>query len=454
MRIRNKLTLTYTLIIAIILLFLNFLIYYFTVLNTKQDFYVKLKERAFIAGEVFLEQDELSPKLFQDIKNKFLQSLPNEIVKLYDKNDNPAFIDVSEQGIFTNDKINLARANKLVEYEIDNRQVVGICYDDNQGQFIVMASAVDLPGMERLMYLREELFLGFILSLIIVYLSGRFFSIQALKPMSNIVKEVNAIGASNLHLRVNQGNGKDEIAELAVTFNNMLTRLETAFEVQKDFVSNASHELRTPLTTIIGEIDVSLSKERNEVEYRKVLNSVLSEAERLSKMTNGLLDMAQTGFYNTDLVTEEVRLDDLLWESKSEVEKKIPGVKIHIEYTNMPEDASALIIKGNKQLLHIAFENIFENASKFSDNKIVTGHLEYATDKIRITILDSGIGIPEAEQKKVLDSFYRAENARNYTGSGIGLSLVNRIVQLHQGTLNITSEIGKGTSVELTFNTI
>ncbi|HVA97525.1 MAG TPA: HAMP domain-containing protein, partial [Bacteroidia bacterium] len=229
MRIRNKLTLTFTLIIAAILLFLNLLIYYFTVLNTKENFYSRLKERAFISGEVFLEQDELSPKLFQDIKNKFLQSLPNEIVKLYDKDDKPAFIDVTEHGIFTDDEIDLARTNKLVEYEMGDRQVVGIFYDDNQGQFIVMASAVDLPGMERLKNLREILSIGFILSLVIVYFSGRFFSIQALKPMSDIVKEVNTITASNLHLRVNQGNGKDEIAELAVTFNNMLARLETAF---------------------------------------------------------------------------------------------------------------------------------------------------------------------------------------------------------------------------------
>ncbi|HVA99405.1 MAG TPA: HAMP domain-containing sensor histidine kinase, partial [Bacteroidia bacterium] len=199
---------------------------------------------------------------------------------------------------------------------------------------------------------------------------------------------------------------------------------------------------------------VSLSKQRSESEYRKVLNSVLSEAERLSKMTKGLLDMAHTGFYNTDVITEEIRLDDLLWETKSEVEKNILDSKIHIEYANMPENETALIIKGNKQLIHIALENIFENAIKFSDNKLVNGVLEYSENKIIITITDSGIGIPKAEQTKVLDSFYRAENTRNYTGSGIGLSLVNKIMQLHHGELKITSELGKGTSVELTFNTI
>ena len=451
MRIRTKLTLIYTLIVALILLFLNFYIFYITKIFIKKEFFSRLEERALITAQMYLKQDEMAPARWEQIKIKYLQPITGETLRMYDSLNRPSFITDKDEHSFSTAIINKTRANKNIEYEDGNKQVVGIFYPDNQGDFVILVSSEDFNGEARLNYLKEVLLIGFVASIIIVYVSGRFFSKQALRPMSNIITEVKKISASNLHLRLNEGNGKDEIAMLAITFNRFLERLETAFEMQKNFVSNASHELRTPLTSIIGEVDVALNKHRNVEYYEKTLRSILIEGEKLSQLTTGLLNLARMSFDESKLTIEDIRLDELLWETKEAVIAQNPENNIHVEYFYMPDDPAKLVILGNKQLLQVALSNILENAGKFSDYKEVKAILNYTKNKISIVIIDKGIGIPESDLKNIFEPFYRANNARQYSGSGVGLSLTEKIIQSHKGSIKINSVLNEGTKVEITF---
>ena len=448
MRIRNKLTIIYTAIVAAILLCLNLFIYSLTSLHVQNDFYSDLKQRAYITAQKFIEKDELGVNVFEEIETKFLHTLPDETVKIYDSNNNSRFL--NHVGGIPNDLIEKIRKEKYIEYEENGRQVVGTYYPDNEGEFVIVVSAVNQRGIVRLNYLKELLITGFLLSLIIVFITGLFFSRQALRPMSEIIKEVNKISSSNLYLRINTGNGKDEIAELAITFNKMLERLETAFEMQKDFVHNASHELRTPLTTITGEMEVILNKDRSPEEYKETIRSILAEAEKLNKLTTGLLDLAKTDSDRSKF--EDIYMDDLLWETKTIVEKQMPGRSIRVKHENFPkDDSSDLIIKGNKQLISIAIANILENACKFSNSKEVKVILNFTNREIELSIIDQGIGIPEKEMKNIFEPFYRASNALNYNGSGIGLALTKKIIDLHKGTIRIHSKMNLTTAVNVVF---
>jgi len=451
MRIRTRLTLIYTVIIALILLFLNLYIFYFTKISIKNDFFDRLQNRALVTAQMYLKEDNLPPAVFEQVRTKFVQRLPDETARMYDSLNHPSFIVNKEDHAFPIEVINNARKLKSTEYEDGDRQVVGIFTTDNQGDFVTLVSAPDISGHARLNELKKVLLIGFLISILIVYLSGLFFSRQALKPMSDIIAEVKKISASNLHLRVNEGNGKDEIALLAVTFNEFLNRLEIAFEMQKNFVSNASHELRTPLTSIIGEVEVTLNKHRNVEYYEKTLKSVLIEGEKLSQLTTGLLNLARVSFDDSQLIIEDVRIDELLWETKELLLSQNKDFNIHIEYLEMPEDPDKLIIKGNKQLLQVALGNIMENACKFSDNKTVKAILKFNPENIHITIIDRGIGIPTDDLKNIFEPFYRATNARSYSGSGVGLSLTQKIIKLHKGNIEISSVLNEGTKVEIKF---
>jgi signal transduction histidine kinase len=451
MKIRNRLTLMYTLLVGLILLALSLYVFYLVKLNFHTVFFNKLESRAVITAQVFLEKDEVSAAKFKDFEERYSQKLPGEKLFVYDKDNKPSFINLDKHEGFPPELINRIRAEKKVEMYDDNRQIVGILYADNQGDFVIIASADDLAGRQSLIFTRNTLLTGYICSLIVIFFSGRFFSKQALNPMSDMVNNVNQITARNLHLRLDEGKGRDEIASLAITFNSMLERLEKSFETEKNFVHNASHQLRTPLASIIVELEVGLTKSRSVEEYQVLLKSVLSESEKLGHIITGLLDLAHINSEDKSLMLEIVRLDELIWDIRDKVSREIPESHLVIHFANLPSTTEDLVIKGNKQMLEIALFNLIENACKFSKNDEVSIHLLSSATGTLITIRDKGIGIPEEELGHISKSFYRAKNASSFQGSGIGLALAEKIIQLHKGVFTIESAVGKGTAIHILF---
>lgn len=270
-------------------------------------------------------------------------------------------------------------------------------------------------------------------------------------PISNITQRVNDISATNLHLRLDIKNKKDELGQLASTFNTMLDRLETSFEIQSNFISNASHELKNPLTAILGEIEISQNKERTADEYKTSLNKIEVEAARLDVLISSLLKLAQTEFDNKGLIIEPIRIDELLLSVKQNFNNIHPENNIVFDFSLLPENPDALIIQGNKSLLSIAFSNVLDNAGKFSGNQKVIIKIETTSKTVQITITDMGMGIPKDELKNIFEPFYRATNVRGVKGFGVGLPLTYRIVKLHSGQLQIDSDVEKGTVVKFSF---
>jgi signal transduction histidine kinase len=405
--------------------------------------------RTYAAANVYLEEDEVSNKVFQGFQKVLLEKIPGETIRMYDSINQPAFIRYSVPSDFPVVVIEKTRKEKTYKSKENGIYTYGIFYPDNQGDFVILASAADKIGDAKLYQLGNGLMITFFFSIFILFFIGRFFTKKMLKPINAIISDVNNITDTNLNLRLSEGNKKDELAELAITFNNMLERLENAFELQQNFVASASHELRTPLTSIIGNIEVLLSRHRNTDEYKIVLQTVLEEAERLHKLSDGLLNIAQASSDINNIKMEYIRIDELLEESKNAVQNQMSESKMDLYFENMPANSDDLLIKGNKNLLIIAFENLFENANKFSGNKNTRINLVYTPESINITISDSGIGIPEKDLKNIFQTFFRAENARSFSGSGVGLSLCQKIILLHNGNLSIKSELGKGTVVSV-----
>lgn len=449
MKIKTKLTLLFTFIVALLLIALNLYIYSINKSYASSDFFNQLRERTYAAANVYLEEDEVSQKIFKEFQSKLIERLPGETIRVYDSKNQPVFINDSIMSSFPVPIIEKTRKDKLYKNKSNGIYTYGIFYNDNQGDFVILASANDLTGATKQKHLGNALIIGFFLSVFILYFIGGFFTKSMLKPINEIIYHVNNITDSNLNLRLSEGNGKDELAELAITFNNMLERLGKAFELQQNFVASASHELRTPLTSIIGNIEVLLSRHRNTDEYKIVLQTVLEEAERLHKLSDGLLNIVQASSDINNIKMEYIRIDELLEDSKNIVQSQMPESKMDLGFDNMPDNSDDLLIKGNKNLLTIAFENLFENANKFSENNKVKINLIYDPELIKVTISDNGIGIPEKDMSNVFQTFFRAENARSFAGSGVGLSLCQKIFLLHKGNLSIQSELGKGTIVSI-----
>lgn len=447
--IRSRLAFQFTAIFAVILSLVFITVFEFSSISSRAAFRTELKDRAITAAEVFLAGDNLTKSRFSQIQKRYEVKLPQEIIRVYNKFNQPEFIiDTSSHWPAAN--INKVRLKKELFFKVGQRECCGIYYHDNQGDYVIISSAIDSGSAERLNSLQLVLALTFFIALAIVYYLGQWFALNAFRPILGVISQVKGITASNLHLRVDEGRRQDEISQLALTFNDLLSRLENSFEMQKSFVSNASHELRTPITSFIGEIEVTLNRPRSTTEYQETLTRLLFQAERLNEITNSLFDLAYTGSEIDQ--KEEVRIDELLWDLKKHFEQKLNLNLIEVQMKNLPEEQSSLIIQGSRQLLFIALGNILSNALKFSNTEKVTCALTFRANKIIVQIQDRGIGIDKAVLAQIFQPFFRAENARAFTGQGIGLSLSEKIIHLHHGEISIESQVNKGTVFTIAFN--
>jgi signal transduction histidine kinase len=449
MKIKDRLALYFTLISAAILVIAMTAIFLTFTSFAKTDFYNRLFDRAKVAAQLYLEADEISVDSLNHVRERYLKTIPGEVVRFYNDNNAPSFIRDKQQ-YWTADVINMVRKRKQAEFSEGKRQTVGIYYADNQGNFVILVSADDVHGRHRIEDLIEIMVAMLIAVSAALFFIGRWFAQKALEPIDDMVDQMQKVRASNLSVRINQGNGRDEISKLAQNFNRLLEHLENAFELQQTFVVNASHELRTPITSIMGELEVALNKERTQREYEQVMQSVLTDADRLNETISGLLELAQVDMGYTQAALSPVAIDDLIWELADYWSGRIGKGMFVVNIINLPDDHDKLLIHANKALLTIALNNIISNGYKFSNNKLIQCSLDADDQNIRITVTDYGIGIPPEETGKVFQSFYRAGNVKNYHGNGIGLYITAKVINLFNGTINVRSS-SKGTSFIIDF---
>ena len=449
MTIRNRLTWLFLGLVAVILLAAMTTAFLLQADYTHEEFHQRLRDRAEVTGYVFLEQDELRADAFRDFQRRYLRTLSGEVLQIYDRNLQARFIEQDTRIQIPPRILSRILTEKEVYFDLGPRQAVGLFYVDNQGEFIIVAAAENHSGRARLEYMALIMASIFVVSLLVIYVAGRLFAGRALAPIAAVNDQVDRITTQDLHLRVSEGisHEQDELTRLARTFNRMLERLEEGFETQRTFVSNASHELRTPLTATIGELQVLLNRERDPAAYREAVASVLLELQQLKLLINNLLDLTQTSTGGSD----DIRLDELLWEAREAVAPD-QRRRVLITLGALPEEAERLEIRGSRLLLSRALTNLLDNALKYSaPEQPVAVRFEYAENRCHIRVQDHGIGISEKALTQIFQPFFRADNARDVTGHGVGLPLACKIIQLHGGELRITSELGTGTLAEIIF---
>ncbi|HLZ87261.1 MAG TPA: HAMP domain-containing sensor histidine kinase, partial [Puia sp.] len=390
----------------------------------------------------------VQPATLQLIYKNSLNTLPQEEVAVFDTAFHLLYHDAGDIDKVkeTQGMIDSIITFREIHFYYEDLQVTGFVYAFRGKTYVITAAARDDDGLAKLKALRLELGLGFAVAILLTLLAGVFFSRKALEPVSTMVEKVADISASHLDLRLSEGNGKDEIAELALTFNRMLDRLEQSFEAQKQFVSNISHELRTPLAAIIAEAEVSAIKSRSPDEYRETLRLVLQDARKLSRLSGDLLDLAKASYDQAGIALKELRLDEVLLDARHVILQANPGYRVDLIFEKEIGEEDSISIVGNEYLLRVAFSNLIENACKFSANKQCRITICFAEGNPVLRFQDSGIGIARHDLQKIFTPFYRGENKRYAPGNGIGLSLTQRIITMHRGSIAVDSRQGEGTT--------
>jgi len=451
MKIKNRLSLYFTTLSAIVLLIVEAVVCIIFNSLIKSDFYDHLMYRANVAAQVYLEADEISADSLSHVKTRYLEPVPHEVIRFYDDKNAASFIKDKNQ-FWPAPVINMVRKRKQVKFAEGERQTVGIYYNDNQGNFVILVSAEDIQGRKRWRDLLESMFILLVSVTAGLFIASRWFAQKALEPIDRVILQMRRVRAGTLNMRVDEGKGKDEISALAQNFNQVIGNLENAFELQQTFVVNASHELRTPITTIIGEIEITLNKMRSHEEYEQVLNSVLTDAERLNDTITSLLELAQVDMNYTQPALKPIAIDELIWELEEYWTAKTGKGMFNVNILHLPEDPEKLQLSANKILLTIAFNNIIGNAFKFSANRPVKCELSADEKGITVAISDQGVGILPNELEKIFKSFYRGTNVKDYNGTGIGLYVTQKIIGLFNGSIYVDSTPNSGTRVTVRFD--
>lgn len=445
MKIKTKLALLYTSITVVILMVVFIFVYLLTSKNIDSNYYTLLLDKALITAQKHFEKDELSQQAYQKVIDAYQRLLPETSERIIVANSrHDATVELES---FLNERqIDELFRTEQLKFEIDNLSGVGIYYPDNEGNFIIIVTAKNIQGDYLKSLLKHILLIVLFVSSIIIFGLLWWNAKMITKPLQDMVSRMQEITPKDLHLRLIERKGNDELAQVISYFNQMIERLEISFNSQKTFIANASHELKNPLTAIMGECEVMQLKEFTPDEYKGSIKRIEKEIERLNILVNNLFQLAQT---DLEISESEVEQLDVVGElqfvihylEQSKYKGRISFVK----------NENSFYIRSNSHLLFVALQNIIDNACKYSNGEV---KIEIIKNKSNFHLLvsDKGIGIPAKEKDKIFDTFYRAQNTHSYKGAGIGLSLAHKILKLSGADISISSLENKGTTVTITWD--
>ena len=448
MNIKSRLSIQFTLLVFGILIVFSLLVYYFSYNSQLAAFRQNLLVRAQNTAILLINVQEVDSALLKKI-NLTTRSLNEEEIMLTDSSDKMLYSEKLHD--LKNIRPSGSHASEPQYFSTGRKDGVLYNHRVNNHHYHVYVLAYDKNRVDNLRGLRIVLLWSILFSLCLSVWTSYFFSKIAMKPISNIIARVMEINSSKLNSRLNEGLQKDEIEQLAITFNKMLSELELVFKSQAEFVTNASHELRTPLAIMIAESDYVISRKRNPAYYEAHISRLTDDLRKINVLINSLLELAQLNRDN-HLSHSKVRIDELVFNAIHSAKIKFQGRRIipRIEYT---DNENEFVINGNPGLLEIAFKNLIENACKFSVGDVEV-HVSKNAEKLVISITDYGVGIPGEEIGNIFKPFHRATNAKYIGGFGIGLTMVDKIIALHNAKIEVSSILNKGTCFKLLFDII
>lgn len=324
---------------------------------------------------------------------------------------------------------------------------------NNELIYIVQVARPLTERNRTLQSLATTLLVSSILIVFIAFGIGWLFSGLTLQPIHRITHTAKKIGEErDFSRRVDYAGPQDEVGQLASTFNSMLSRLQTAFqkvgyslEMQRNFVADVSHELRTPLTTLRGNLELLRRKPPMPAdEQADILNDMVDESDRLIRLVNDLLLLARADS-GRSLAKDAVDISVVLEETCRQINQLDPQRRINLD---VPTKLSVL---GDRDAFKQVALILLDNAMKHSTGNINVIARSMGV-QIEIRVQDFGEGIPAEKLERVFDRFYRGDNVATITGFGLGLPIAKTLVEAQDGEINMTSELGKGSSVILRFH--
>ncbi len=438
MSIRTRLTIWYLVVMVVLLLLFSTLAYFMPARRLYQNLDNSLQARA-----------------FQLKATGFSSAQPNELLLSFNSSGNliqefGPVIDVPSIAPLV--KQAQTGEDVFLTTETSDKQGVRLYATSIRAPFndqiVIVVGQLTSGVTGPLAAFRFVLIIAGVIVVVMAGIGGLFLASRVLRPVEQITKTAQEIGEGDLSRRIDVKTN-DELGKLASTLNDMIGRLEEAFNRQRQFTADASHELRTPLAIMQAEATLALSKERTEDDYRKSLETISQESSYMSSVIGKLLFLARSDAGKEQLTFEDVDIKNLIVELSTNIEAlaQDKGIKFTV---NAQE---SLIVNGDKVKLRQLFINILENAIRYTPND---GNISVSAVKkdenALVAISDTGVGIPPEHLPHIFERFYRVDKARSRAegGVGLGLAIAKYIAESHGGKIELESQVGKGTTFNIT----
>lgn len=403
-----------------------------------------------IVDDLSEHKKELLLKVFNEEKEYKIKPL---YIRLLELTDTVNVINTTQfpKELTPNTKLLKKLTLDIIHFEYFDHFIVGMIKIQLDNKTYVIQVAINYQtintNLENIIYI-----LLFIVPIVLLFsiIGGYFLIYKAFSPIEQLLSKLQKINAQDLSQRLDYKNKNDEIDLLAIEINNLLERLEISFKKITQFSSDASHELKTPLTIIRGEIEIALRKERETKEYKNTLQNCLDEVITIQQTIDDLLFLAKNEYEVLEELQEDIYLDELCLEAYKEMQPfaKLKNIQLHCNIKEPTE------IKGHHKLLKIALKNIIKNGITFSHTNSKVTITNYSNnDNFIICVEDHGIGIKKDEQEQIFEQFYRTDKSRSKEsgGSGLGMAIVEKIVHLHKGVIELQSKENIGTKIYFKF---
>lgn len=444
MKLKHRLALYSICIFSVVTLLISVTIYFAYYVQMEKSEQHALESKSLLAAIYYLERDELSSLDHENIQKQLQKTISRRDIIVFDSLDKRKAGDMSVISDISKDFLQQARTEKNAFFNTEHFFYNGIFYNDNEGDFVIVTRESKDDFNKQMQSLLHILIIAFFVGLSIIYFFSRFLGYIAYQPIVNVIKQIKDRDSQNFEKPIHLDRSYSEIQDLVNTYNLFVDRISQTFNVQKNFIDYVSHELRTPITALLGTLEVTNQRERSKEEYEEVIQQLKQYTNDLEETLENmmLLSGAKTNFEFSKL-----RVDEIIWQV---IENAVLYYQADIEVKIEVEKANLLEWDGNEKLLALAFNNIIENAIKYSDNKKITVVIHEEHGRLEVLVVDQGIGISQEDLNMVKENFYRGENTGKYSGKGIGLSMANIIFVLHKIDMQLYSE-GVGTQVSLKF---
>jgi two-component system sensor histidine kinase ArlS len=394
--------------------------------------------------------EEEAPVFFNENSDNILL---NETILIFNGDKELIYSTIKDRNVTWDNALLKELDNKKIIYsEKTVPEIYAALRTINGENYYILTSAFDTNGTSKLEYLKYLLITAYVMSTFLIGFFSYYFMGQFLRPLEDLNQEISEVTAHKLTTQIPVRNSNDEINVLAKSFNTMITRLDDVFQSQKDFTASASHEIRTPITRMAFQLENLIKFGQHSPETLSSLQQIQRDVYQLSDLTNSLLLLTKFDKENIRSIYEEVRIDEVIFESFEAIEKSYPNLKMDFLISEDTSEDALLTIKGIQSLLDIVFINLFKNAAVYSDHMEVDVLITETEEQLIVDVISHGDTISKEDRPKLFEAFKRGQNSQNISGSGLGLRIVKRILEYHGAGIIYTAPADRINKFSVVFN--